>query len=325
VASAATGRPASSTSGDCWRSRTSLSDTLRDELAAISPERECCRLAELSALFHTAGSIHLRGRGEIALHLDVATNAIARRAFALLRAFGVESEIRTYRRRAFDRATRYQLHVPGGERALDVLREAGVLDSRLAPLERPPKRVVGRACCRGAYLRGALLGGGSLSGPRAPHLELRFPEREGAEFAAQVAGAEGAELKVLARPTHAAAYAKGGDAIETVLNAAGAADAVLALEERSVVAATRSRANRLANADHANLVRASRAAGEQLRAIKRLRDDGSLDALDDDLREIARLRLLNPTAPLSELARKAGTTKPAAHRRLRKLVDLADG
>ena len=51
-----------------------LSDDLRFELAAIAPERGCCRLAEVSALFHSAGSVHLRGRGRIALHLDVATS-----------------------------------------------------------------------------------------------------------------------------------------------------------------------------------------------------------------------------------------------------------
>ena len=254
----------------------------------------------------------------------MATNAIARRAFSLLRAFGVDSEIRTYSRRAFDRATRYQLHVRGDERAVEVMRDAGVLGSRLAPLERPPKRIVGRACCRGAYLRGALLGGGTLSGPRSPHLELRFAEREGAAFAAAVARSEGADLKVIEKASHSVAYAKGGDAIESVLAAAGAADTVLAFEERSVVASTRAHANRLANADHANLVRTARAAADQLRAIKKLRADGLLESLDEDLRELARLRLLNPSSPISELAAKAGTTKTAAHRRLRKLVSLAE-
>jgi len=65
-----------------------LSDDLRSELAAIAPERGCCRLAELSALFHSAGTIHLLGRGEIALHLDLATSGVARRAFSLLRELG---------------------------------------------------------------------------------------------------------------------------------------------------------------------------------------------------------------------------------------------
>ena len=166
-----------------------LSDDLRSELAAIAPKRICCRLAEISALFHSAGTIHLRGRGEIALHLDLATAGIARRAFSLLRDLGTRSEIRTYSRRAFDRATRYQLHVAGDKAALGMLVEAGVLDSRHAPLERPPKRVVGRSCCRGAYLRGALLGGGSLSGPRSPHLELRTTSLEGAAFLRSLAAA----------------------------------------------------------------------------------------------------------------------------------------
>ncbi|MBA2384935.1 MAG: hypothetical protein H0V68_09795, partial [Actinobacteria bacterium] len=128
-----------------------LADDLRAELAAIAPTRGCCRLAEASALFHSAGSVHLHGRGQIGLHLDLATSAIARRAFTLLRELGMQSEIRTYRRRAFDRAMRYQLHVGGAPNAIATLVEAGVLNARHAPLERPPKRVVGRSCCRGAY------------------------------------------------------------------------------------------------------------------------------------------------------------------------------
>ena len=64
-----------------------LSADLRDELAAIAPGSDCDRLAELSGLFHVAGSVHLRGRGNVAVHLDLASSAAARRAFALLRAF----------------------------------------------------------------------------------------------------------------------------------------------------------------------------------------------------------------------------------------------
>jgi cell division protein WhiA len=300
----------------------SLSEDLRNELAAIAPRQECDRLAELSGLFHAAGSVHLRGRGEVSVHLDVASSAVARRAFSLLRAFRVGAEIRTYRRRAFDRATRYQLHVAGDARALQVLHEAGVLTAGLAPLERPPKRVVARSCCRAAYLRGALLGGGSLSGPRSRHLELRTSSVAGAEFVAAVARSEGVPLAVVDRGRYAAAYAKGAEAIADALAAAGASDAVLALEERAVMGATRASANRLANADHANLVRTSRAAHDQIRAVRRL----DLDALPPKLREIAELRLRHPTLPLRELALRCEppATKSAAHRRLRKLVRLAD-
>ena len=298
-----------------------LSDDMREELAAIVPTRECDELAELSGLFHVAGRAHLRGRGSVDVHLDVASSTVARRAFALLRALGVTSEIRTYRRRAFDKATRYQLHVEGSETAYETLHRAGVLDRSHRPLERPPRRVVARRCCAAAYLRGALLGSGTLSGPRGPHLEIRTAEVEGARCLAEVAGSLGAELHIQERASHAAAYAKGSEAIADVLVAAGAVDLVLALEEQAVLAATRADANRLANADHANLVRTSQAAHAQLEALHRL----DLEALPDDLREIALLRIRHPTASTAELARrcKPNLSKATAYRRLRRLQELS--
>lgn len=239
----------------------------------------------------------------------------------MLRAFDVESEIRTYQQPAFDRPTRYQLHVEGIPHAYETLHRAGVLDGAHRPIDRPPGRVLARHCCRRAYLRGALLGAGSLSGPRDPHLEIRTAEVEGARFLADVAVREGAGLHVLQRARHAIAYAKGTEAIADVLVAAGASDVVLVLEERSVVAAAKADANRLANADHANLVRTSRAAHAQLQALRRL----DVDALPDDLRELAVLRLRHPTASIADLARRCRppVTKASAYRRLRRLQELA--
>jgi DNA-binding protein WhiA len=196
-----------------------------------------------------------------------------------------------------------------------------VLDRSHRPLGLPPSRVVARRCCAAAYLRGALLGSGTLSGPRSPHLEIRTAEADGARFLAALAERLGGELHVLERSSHATAYAKGTEAIADVLVPAGAVDLVLALEEQAVLVATRADANRLANADHANLVRTSRAAHAQLEALHRL----DLDSLPDDLREIALLRLRHPTASTAELARrcKPGLSKAGAYRRLRRLQELS--
>ncbi|MBM2821809.1 MAG: putative cell division protein WhiA [Thermoleophilia bacterium] len=302
------------------------SEDVREELARIAPSRACDRRAELSALFHSAGSLHLRAGGDWALHLDLGSGAAARRAFTLLRDVGIRSEIRTYRRRAFDRATRYQLHFAGDAHALHVLATAGVVDRRHAPLERPPRRVVGRACCRAAYLRGAFLGGGSLSVSRSPHLELRTASRASASFLCEIATLDGGTLAVAERSNHSVAYAKSWEAIESVLALMGASETVLALEERAVVAETSARANRLANADHANLVRTSRSAQLQLDAVERLRAADRLGHLPDSLREAAELRLRHPSDSLRELAARTNppATKAAVHRRLRRLEELAD-
>ena len=101
---------------------------------------------------------------------------------------------------------------------------------------------------------------------------------------------------------------------------------MLSFEERAVLGTTRARANRLANADHANLVRTSRAAHEQLRAVRRLAAGGVLADLPAGLREVAELRLRHPSLSLRELALKCRppATKASAHRRLKKLQELAE-
>jgi cell division protein WhiA len=304
----------------------SLSDDVRSELAAISPRKRCCRLAELSALVRSGGSVHLHGGGRVTLHLEVATPAVARRAFSLLRSYGVAGEIRTFRQQAFERARRFQIHLQDDARALQALNEIGVLDSRLVPLEQPPRRIVARSCCRASYLRGALLAAGSVSGPPNAHLELRAATPEAAGFLARIAGEEGFTLTVHERDSHAIAYAKAGETIAELLAYVGADEAALRLGEKAVVAATRARANRLANADHANIVRASRAADAQLRAIRRLENAGRLDELPVELKEVARLRTRHPTLSLREVAAKCKPplTKAAAQRRFAKLRRLAE-
>jgi DNA-binding protein WhiA len=211
-------------------------------------------------------------------------------------------------------------------RALQVLNEIGVLDTRLVPLEQPPRRIVARSCCRAAYLRGALLAAGSVSGPPNAHLELRAATPEAAAFLARIAGEEGFSLTVHERNRHAIAYAKSVDTIAELLAFLGAGEAALRLGEDAVVAATKARANRLANADHANIVRASRAADAQLRAIKRLETAGRLDELPVELKHVARVRTRHPTLSLRELAAKCKPplTKAAAQRRLAKLQRLAE-
>jgi DNA-binding protein WhiA len=133
-------------------------------------------------------------------------------------------------------------------------------------------------------------------------------------------------MRVVDRESHSAAYAKSWDAIEAYLSVAGASETVLALEERALVAGLRADANRLANADHANLVRQSRSTLRQLEAAKLLRDTGALEELAASLQDAAELRLRHPSLSLRELAERADPpmTKAAMAGRLARLVALAE-
>ena len=226
--------------------------------------------------------MHLRGRGAVAFHLDLASSAAVRRAFALLAELRVPAEIRTYTTRSFDRATRYQLHVEGSEHALGVLAEAGVLGRRSSaarpaagPRRRPlvlPRRLPARRVPRRRLAHrpavAAPRGADADAGRRVVPAQRRL-------------GRGGPAAGRASARRHARAYAKGWEEIEGYLLAAGVVDAVLALEERSVIAEMRAEANRLANADHANLVRTAHAAQRQLDAARGLRASGALESLPE--------------------------------------------
>ena len=75
----------------------------------------------------------------------------------------------------------------------------------------------------------------------------------------------------------------------------------------------------------ANLVRAGRAAHQQVTAVRKLADEGQLATLDGRLQEIAELRLRHPSLSLRELGEKCRPplAKASVHRRMQKLVELA--
>jgi DNA-binding protein WhiA len=298
----------------------SFGEQVRHDLVERPPARACCRTAVLSGIVRTAGVLQVRARGELAVRLDNLDVATARLVFGLVRGVGADSEILSYREPRFSRRSVVSLRL-SGERSLQFLHELGVLSAELLPVERPPRRVVARACCRGAYLRGAFVAAGSVSGARAAgHFELRAQNRAAADGLAELAAEDGLRLAVSERRGHAIAYAKRKPAIRDVLVYMGAHDAALSFEEAEVMAATRERANRLTNCDEANLARQGSAARRQRRAIQGL----ALDGLEPDLREVAELRLRHPDLSLAELGRHARPELPKSTvaNRMRRLLAL---
>jgi DNA-binding protein WhiA len=298
----------------------SFSEDVRRELVARQPAKGCCQLAFLSGLIRHSGSLQMRGGGELAVVAELSDPAAARLAFRLLRDRGGDCEILSFREHRFARRNRVLLRIAGAG-SLQLLHEAGVLSSALAPLPDPPERILRRSCCRGAYLRGALVACGSVSAPRRPvHLELRTPERDSAEGLAAVAARESIAMRTADRRGHSIAYLKSRDGVRDLLALVGAHDAVLSFEEAEVISATREAANRLTNCDRANLGRASDAAHRQREAIAAL----DLDDLDPDLRRVAELRIAHPDSSMAELGQRAEPpmTKSAVARRMKTLIFL---
>ena len=275
-----------------------LAGEVKGELARIQPARACDRRAELVGLLEGT-------RGGTLRTLD---HAVARTAVHLATTLGMP--VGAPRAVAPDRA-----HAGGRHHlVVEVDRDAlGAWSWDEAP-----------SCDRRAFLRGVLLGSGSISfSASGPHVEIALADADAAAALqrAHVERCKGA-LRTARRGRHVV-YLKGQEEIVALLRLAGANRGVLELETHRVGRDVRARLNRLLNAEEANLGRTVHAADRQLSAIARLEAEGRLAALSASLRETAAVRRRMPEADLDSLGAALGVSRSAANHRLRRLVELA--
>ncbi|MCI8441866.1 MAG: DNA-binding protein WhiA [Provencibacterium sp.] len=121
-------------------------------------------------------------------------------------------------------------------------------------------------------------------------------------------------------------YVKNSEEIEDVLTLLGAGKSALEVMNVKIYKDMRNRVNRVTNCETANIDRTVLASSQQNAQIRLIERTVGLEALPENLQQIARLRLENPDMPLSELA--AALTPPVsrsgAHYRLRQIAGFAE-
>jgi cell division protein WhiA len=304
-----------------------FTDAVRQELSRLPPGDDEEVRAELAALLRLAGSLTLGGGGGADRHgLELATTsgAVARRAFSLLQhRFGVRPELLVRAPGGVRRRSTYGVRLSG---AGPIARDLWVLDEAGRPLAGLPPRLDDRTCV--AYLRGALLAAGSLSAPgRPPHLEVAVRSRSLAEDLAALIRRTVGGTATATGEERTRVVLKSGATIGELLATVGATEAQATWEERRTRRRLRNDANRLANADAANLRRTIETASSQVRAVERVVGELGWEVLDEDLRAVALARLANPAASLAELGELVDPPigKSAVHRRMRRLEHLDPG
>jgi DNA-binding protein WhiA len=288
-------------------------------------------MATMAGLLHTAGTFLIRGgvpddeRYEVRLATTVQTTA--KIAYSQFKAFGAEGDLLTRREQRLQQRLVYEVHIKGSPATIQALNEMGALSDSFQLEHGIAKRVVKKGCCRSAFLRGCLLGSGSANAPqREANLEIVSTYQDFAFDLTRLLVDMEFHPGQRARRGSYVVYLKGRDEVAGLLALAGAHESALLVEEQSVVKEVRSRANRLANCDSANLRRTSAAASRQLEAIETLEDGGRLRSLPAALREMADLRRRYPYKNLGELAEVAGgeLSRSAINHRLRRLLEAAE-
>ena len=187
--------------------------------------------------------------------------------------------------------------------------------------------VVEDDCCKGAFLKGAFLAGGSVTDPaKGYHLELATTHqsvaREAYTFMQETLGFY---PKMAKRNGNQVLYLKNSELISDCLTYLGAPIAAMGIMEARLEKELNNKVNRRCNCDEANNSKVVEAAQEQLTAIRLLKNKGSLESLPAKLKQAADARLANPEASLTELAAmvEPPITKPAMNHRLKKLMQMA--
>lgn len=304
----------------------SFARDVKNELARLAENKACCRHAELAALLRMSGTVLLGSRG-LGLNFATENAAVARWMLAALKQTGeVRAEIAMSRSRRLHKRTTYLIRIPPSAAVRDLLTELGLLDAAGFNMA-SDAALLHRSCCRRAYLRGAFLGGGSVSRPeRDYHLEMVTSNAAFAGNIRRTMHSFGLNSGLTDRKQGYVVYLKDGDDIISFLRIVGAANALLKFENVRVVKDMRNQVNRLVNCETANLTKTVRAAVRQTEKIKRLVAARGLDSLPQGLREIAALRLEHGEATLRELVALYGgrLTRSGINHRLRKLERLAD-
>ncbi len=178
-----------------------------------------------------------------------------------------------------------------------------------------------------SIIRGAFLGAGSINNPEKEyHLEINLSNKNNLDYLFEIISNMDIKCKKLELDKKYSIYIKDGEEISRLIALLGANKSVLNFEDIRVQREMRGKVNRIVNCQTANLNKTINASVGQIEAIKKLQMKHKFNKLDENLKEIALLRLENPDISLVELGKKLKNPigKSGVNYRLKKIIEAAE-
>ncbi len=181
-----------------------------------------------------------------------------------------------------------------------------------------------------AFVRGVFLSCGSVSNPnKSYHAEFCAPYKNLSVDLCKILS-EVTECtfspKTVSRSGAYVVYFKGSEQICDLLTYIGAPNGAMEIMGTKAVKQVRNNVNRRINSEVANITKIASASAKQLEAIEHIRRTTGIEALPDDLREIAKLRLENHEMSLRDLGQNLTPpiSRSGANHRMQRLLEYAD-
>lgn len=307
----------------------SFSSKVKGEICRYIDITKSEALSEITAIMKASGTIAFSGRG-IKFRITTENPASARLAFTLLKDhFGIHSKLMVKKSNSLKKNNIYMVVIDEEMGARELLKNTGILveNEGIVSLDYTiDNRFVDTEDKKRAFIRGAFIGGGSVSNPeKTYHLEFVAHSQEFANDLRDIINHYKLNSKVIQRKNSYIVYIKEVEKIQDILSVLGAHTCLLEMENIRIMKEMRNNVNRLVNCETANLSKTVNAAVRQVESIRYIEKTVGLARLPKNLQEIAQLRLENPEESLKELGEMLDPPvgKSGINHRLRKLEKIA--
>ena len=294
----------------------SFSSEVKNELCRISLNSSCCVRAEIYGILLCCNTFTSQE-----IRIITESEAFAQRLPKLLfKAFSVEFD-----RLPEEEEQKFVFQISDEKKLREIINSFGY-DPQQNSVLHINFGVLEDECCRGSFLRGVFLSGGSITDPvKHYHLELATSHAQASKELQALLTDMGYLPRRVQRSGYQVTYFKNSDQIADLLTAIGAPLSAMELMNARVEKELRNDVNRRVNCEAANLFKAVDAAQEQLEAIRILYELDRVETLPDKLKETIILRETYPELTLAQLAAEFDPplTKSCLNHRLRKLIELS--
>lgn len=289
----------------------SFSQNVKRELIDISTRSACCRRAELYGLLFNAVAA---GDNISATYNDP---SVAEHTAAYIRSTFSTPPDESHSRRGAHKYITLSFSSKNAAKKIESFSfpqtEGNTAKARIFECED----------CKISFIRGAFMACGTLNDPeRSAHLEFKFSDSKRTAMLADMLTELGFEPRISQKEENVRIYFKNRSVIQDIITYMGGMHSVFEMMNGQLEKELRNNENRATNCVATNINRAVLASGKQMQAILHLKELDLLDAMPEDLRITAELRLKHTEASLSELAslHEPPITKSGVNHRIEKIM-----
>lgn len=315
----------------------------KSEILEKVPEDKCCKLGWLCAAVKACGSLSLSKKGASVV-FETSNYEYVKSIIGIIKSLyfaTLDAEVKNINS-GLVKGRVFTVKVPSGH-TRTMLTDLGIFvdepDGTFSISDDIGEHIVQKACCAKSFLASLFVAIGSANVPskiigetedvessgNGYYLEYLLNDENFSEHVIRLLKHFEILAKMTERNGKSVVYVKDSEAISNFFALLGANDTVLYMQDIIVERLLSNNLNRKSNCEVGNFDKIAIASAKQIVAINNIEKKLGLEKLPEKLRELAELRLNNPTASLDFFVEKVNdVSKSGINHRFRKLLSISE-